>query len=537
VWRARRRGIEGDIALKIIHARWYSDPEALARSVRLEAGRARRILSNHVIPVYDAGQLPDGRCFVEMGLVADPDPNLHGAVRHGSSLRADGLRVGRPRLGHAEAARIVADVCEAVQAAHDVGVIHGDVKPDNVLITPDTRVVRLGDFGEASTLAAVKQGEEGEARIGTPGFMAPEQWDRKLKPDVASDVYCLGGTLFFLLTGDVPHPERVDPERRAGRCALPDDVPRPLRHIVQRALAPAPGDRYRTAAELRDDLRASLATKPLPSQHVGWLGRAALFARRHAAPILVVALIGAAAGGVAWSEVVRVNSQLAASRTELGKVNADLEGKQQELTRSKDLRDAEASKVLELRGEQRQLEASLVELKQKRDELYASSVLLKDLRGRHGELQTEARRLQGVAAEKARLEEENGQLRQALALAEAARAKEESAHEKTKGAQKAEAEKVSELTATVARLGGNVEAAKQLASSLGEQLRSAGAEEGRLRGVLEAERAARQAALDEVAALKIDLAAARREAQKAKTAEAPQKPRAAGSPAPAPAVR
>ena len=192
VYLARRPPLEGYVAVKLL--RPGPGMSEFVEQVRREAGRARRIPSVHVVPVFDAGRIDGGPFYVEMAVCADPDEEAPGSIRIGRSLAE--AQVG---LGPAEAARLVEDLARAVHAAHRTGVVHGDVKPENVLLTPESRRVMLADFGIATSLAA--SSSPGSTPIGTVAYMAPEQWRDHLPPSEASDVYTLGGTLYFLLSG------------------------------------------------------------------------------------------------------------------------------------------------------------------------------------------------------------------------------------------------------------------------------------------------------------------------------------------------
>jgi hypothetical protein len=256
--------------------------------VRREAGRARRIPSAHVVPVFDAGRIDGGPFYMEMAVCADPDEAAPGSIRIGRSLRE-----AREGMAAEEAIRLVEDLARAVHAAHRTGVIHGDLKPENVLLTPESRRVMLADFGIATSL--VHSAVPGSTPIGTVAYMAPEQWRDRLQPDEASDVYTLGGTLYYLLSGEAPH---------AGRATgldgppppLPPSVPPRLREVVARALAPRPEDRTTSAGALAEELRRFRTHQPTWHDRRSPLRRLVLYGRRHlrelgaAAAVLAVLL-------------------------------------------------------------------------------------------------------------------------------------------------------------------------------------------------------------------------------------------------------
>jgi protein kinase-like protein len=283
VYLARRPPLDGYVALKLL--RPGPGMSEFVEQVRREAGRARRIPSAHVVPVFDAGRIEGGPFYVEMAVCADPDDESPGSIRLGRSLRD-----AQPGVQPDEAARLVQDLARAVHAAHRTGVVHGDVKPENVLLTPETRRVMLADFGIATSLAAKAVGEAGSTPIGTLAYMAPEQYRDRLPPSESSDVYTLGGTLYFLLGGAPPHAGR---ERGADGPPprLSAQVPPRLREIAMRALAPRPEDRPASAEALADELRRYRDLEPTWHDRRSFRRRALLFGRRHAREILAVGAV------------------------------------------------------------------------------------------------------------------------------------------------------------------------------------------------------------------------------------------------------
>ena len=305
VYLARRPPLDGYVALKLL--RPGPGMSEFVEQVRREAGRARRIPSAHVVPVFDAGRIENGPFYVEMAVCADPDEEAPGSIRIGRSLRE-----AQPGLSPTEAARLVEDLAGAVHAAHRTGVVHGDVKPENVLLTPESRRVMLADFGIATSLAAASPvdggrepggrdpsagGRRGSASattrslpIGTVSYMAPEQWRDRLPPTPSSDVYTLGGTLYFLLCGAAPHAGRIgdaDPKPPP----LPTGVPPRLREIVARALAPRPEDRPSSAGALAEELRAFRRLEPTWNDRRSALRRTSLFIRRHQRELVAAAAV------------------------------------------------------------------------------------------------------------------------------------------------------------------------------------------------------------------------------------------------------
>ncbi len=187
VYHARDRELDEALALKVLRTELSANADALAR-FRREVKLARRVTHTNVARTYDLG-IHEGTRFLTMELIT------------GESLAA----VARRRIPMAEALRISQEACLGLRAAHAVGVVHRDLKPDNIMLS-DGRVV-LTDFG----IARAVEGSEGAADphntlgviIGTPAYMAPEQVEGKAI-DGRTDVYALGVMLFELVTGQLP---------------------------------------------------------------------------------------------------------------------------------------------------------------------------------------------------------------------------------------------------------------------------------------------------------------------------------------------
>jgi len=198
-----------------------------------------------IVPIHDAGRLADGRLFYVMKRV------------RGTTLAEHVLQVTSlsERLG------IFERICDAVNFAHAHGVVHRDLKPDNVMI---------GRFGEVLVMdwgvAQVGQVAAEPTVLGTRGFMAPEQ-ERAEETDARADVYSLGAVLGWL----------------AG-----DDAPRPLRAICARAMAPAPDGRYPGAAALAAEVARFRAGHAVDAYRESLFERAARLGRTYRAAILLI---------------------------------------------------------------------------------------------------------------------------------------------------------------------------------------------------------------------------------------------------------
>ncbi|MBA4066386.1 MAG: hypothetical protein C0501_22265 [Isosphaera sp.] len=331
VYRARHRVLKRVVALKLILAGRHARPADRER-FRVEAEAAARLSHPGIVQVYEVGE-HDGLPYLAMEFCP------------GGSLAAH-LRAGA--VTPAEAARIVAELAAAVQAAHDGDVVHRDLKPGNVLRTADGRW-KVADFGLAKLLDAPEPLTGTNAVLGSPPYMSPEQADgRSHLVGRPSDVYSLGAVLFELLTGRPPF--RGETPSETVRMVLHDAppaprrlnraVPRDLQTICLRCLEKSPARRFATAADLADDLGRFLTGRPPRSRPVGPLGRARRWCGRNPVPtaaaavVSVVALVafvliyqsrdralGLAGRNAALAER---NEQIAADQEQLARVNGNL---------------------------------------------------------------------------------------------------------------------------------------------------------------------------------------------------------------------
>ncbi|MBX9584920.1 MAG: protein kinase, partial [Gemmataceae bacterium] len=296
-----------EVAVKIPRPEMLLSPDARRRLVR-EARAAAEFDHPNLVPVYETGEI-------------GPVCYLATAYCPGQTL-AEWLDRQAFPVPVRSAARLVAQLADAVQHAHDRGVLHRDLKPNNVILqelkadpndggTPpgavplrgDCFVPRVLDFGLAK-LAEAGPGETATRQVvGTPKYMAPEQAQAR-HDDIgpAADVYALGAILYELLAGRAPYdgPTDVDVLRQVVEGNLPPprafrrDLPRDLEAICLKAMAKAPGKRYRTAIDLADDLRRFLDGLPTLARPLNRLGRTARWLRRNdgAVAVGVVTAIG-----------------------------------------------------------------------------------------------------------------------------------------------------------------------------------------------------------------------------------------------------
>src|SRR6516162_5470861 len=243
VYKARDKELDRLIALKLIRSELARNPQMLLR-FKQELILARQVTHKNVIRIFDLGQ-SDGIKFITMDFV------------EGKDLRA--LLQERGRFPPNEAARIMLQICRALEAAHAEHVIHRDLKPQNIMLDQRGRVFVM-DFGIARSAHLPGMTQTG-ALIGTPEYMSPEQ-ARGEKLDERSDIFSLGVVFYEILTGKSPYPsdtplatlwkrmqEPVTPPSQ-----LEPDLPPALDAIVVKALQIVPENRFGSAREMAHQL-------------------------------------------------------------------------------------------------------------------------------------------------------------------------------------------------------------------------------------------------------------------------------------------
>lgn len=248
-----------------------------------EARAAARLRHPNLIEVFEIGQ-HEGNDFIVMDFI-------------------EGHTLDRVRLGWSELATLMAEICEAVHYMHSCGVLHRDIKPANIIVDERGRG-HLGDFGVAKTLGSHPLTVEG-ALVGTPQYMSPEQASGKLEAITPkTDVYGLGATLYYGLTGRAPYDgetelkalfEKIMQDRPLSPKELDPAVPRELDLIVRCATAKRPEERYKSAAEMAEDLRRYLRGEALKVRPDGILARTGKWVRRYrglVAAVLAAMVIG-----------------------------------------------------------------------------------------------------------------------------------------------------------------------------------------------------------------------------------------------------
>jgi len=279
-------------AVKVLHSEFARQPDIVARFQR-EAESASIIGHPNVCDVYDVHKTPDGV------------PYLIGEFLEGEELGAYLKRVGR--LDVATACNIARQVCRALAAAHARGIVHRDMKPENVFMAKQgaSSIVKVLDFGISQAGTRDTRLTETGMIMGTPSYMAPEQ-ARGEKVDHRVDVYAIGALLYQMVTGerpfDLPEPAAtltmvLTQEPRRPRSIVPS-IPDGLELVIQRAMAKDPQDRYPTAMELADALQpfdpdglavsVGTTTKALAARASGTLVRPRPEGASRARPVIVM---------------------------------------------------------------------------------------------------------------------------------------------------------------------------------------------------------------------------------------------------------
>lgn len=293
VYKAYHRSLRRTVALKIITGGGLRDEIDIAR-FHIEAEAAARLDHPGIIPVYDVGE-HNGNHFYAMAYVEGPSL---------SSFVGQDAKKLPPR----RTAKIMEQVCRAVQYAHDRAVIHRDLKPANIMLE-NGEIPRLADFGLAKNMHEDDGLTMTGQVMGTPSYMAPEQATGKLDQiSNRTDVYSLGATLYALLAGRPPFAGgtmletirqvvRADPEPLT---QIVHAIPQDLQTICEKCLAKNPQDRYASAEEVADDLRRFLDGFPISARPLSFWARGWRLCQRHPveSSLLAVALTAIIVGSI-----------------------------------------------------------------------------------------------------------------------------------------------------------------------------------------------------------------------------------------------
>jgi serine/threonine-protein kinase len=270
VWRARQLSLDRHVAIKVLPRRFTHDVQFIERFYA--EGRAAAQLNHpNIVQAYDVGKAGEFHFFV-MEFV-DGRTVFDDIATH-------------KRYAEKDAVDIALQVAEALQHAHERGLIHRDVKPKNIMLTKEG-VAKLADMGLARAVSDLEaaEAEKGKA-FGTPYYISPEQIRGEVKIGPSADIYSLGATLYHMVTGAVPfdgkNPSDVMHKHLKGELVPPDHVNPKLSagisEVIEMMMAKDPRKRYQTAKDLISDLKAVREGKAPPMAHkdVGGVDLAAL---------------------------------------------------------------------------------------------------------------------------------------------------------------------------------------------------------------------------------------------------------------------
>jgi eukaryotic-like serine/threonine-protein kinase len=240
VYRARDTMLERSVAVKVLRES-YSRDEAFLSRFRQEAKAAANLSHPNIVTVHDFG-LDNGQLFIVMEYIP------------GTDLKT--LILQRGRFTPEEAVPLLIQACAGLGYAHRAGLVHCDVKPQNMLVTPDMRL-KVTDFGIARALSTIHPKEQSDVIWGSPQYFSPEQASGAA-PSPASDVYSLGVIMYEMLTGSLPFHGNTPAElahlhieaEPVPISEMLPDIPPVLEQIQAKVLSKEPSQRYRTADQL-----------------------------------------------------------------------------------------------------------------------------------------------------------------------------------------------------------------------------------------------------------------------------------------------
>ena len=263
VWVAEHQALGTEVAVKFLQGDYANDAAALSRFSQ-EAAAASQVKSSHVVKIYDYGLTDSKVPFIVMELLEGTD------LAH--RIQSEG------QLAPSFVATVVSQLCKALERAHEKGVVHRDVKPENIFLTNEGGevFVKLLDFGIAKTEKLTKKTTSsrrstmaGES-LGTPFYMSPEQFKGSKELDFRTDLWSVGIVVYESLTGSLPFVADtvsalaiiVNDAVAPAPSVFNPGLPRALDAWFAKACARNPSDRFQSARALADELRAALGQAP-----------------------------------------------------------------------------------------------------------------------------------------------------------------------------------------------------------------------------------------------------------------------------------
>jgi serine/threonine protein kinase/tetratricopeptide (TPR) repeat protein len=259
VYKAYDKDLDRTVALKVVRHGAMGETDALMR-FKQELVLASKISHKNILRIHDMGEVGDVK-FITMAYVEGQD--LHGILHDNPKLPLDRIL------------RYAVQLAEALAAAHAEGVVHRDLKPQNILVNKDDQIF-VSDFGLAKSFEEGAQGmTKTGAFLGTPRYMSPEQVEGK-PADQRSDLYAYGLMLYEMVTGDVPFTgestlkvmyQRIQEKPKSPKLVNPS-LPNWLVRIIMRCLEKDPAARYQSAYEILADLQGSKSSSGAPSVQI-----------------------------------------------------------------------------------------------------------------------------------------------------------------------------------------------------------------------------------------------------------------------------
>lgn len=288
VYKARQSMLDRLVAIKVLPPFDYGDEMRMGERFQREARAMGRLSHPNIVSVFDFGQAEDGLLYIVMEYVEGTD--LHQLIRTGE-------------LNEEHVLGWVPQICDALEYAHQSGIVHRDIKPANIMITTEG-VVKVADFGLAKLTesdAEMPQLTMTNMAMGTPDYVAPEVLDSDVQPDHRADLYALGVMIYEMLVGKVPRGTwKLPSQHRPGTDPRFDT-------LIEKALETDREEHYQSAAEIGTNLYEIAAGAP-QLDPIGRDSSASLVAKTapnrkkavSAATVALAAVVAVVAGGVVW---------------------------------------------------------------------------------------------------------------------------------------------------------------------------------------------------------------------------------------------